>query len=192
MGERPDGVAWRSGCETHERAMAAAARWLRLGEPFAGGLVGTLRRGRKSDGVIAVFRAGAGPRLQKPAASSAFSSIGRLRDVAIDKKVIGHSGDVKRPLFAARGSVRGTRGAVPLFQKQPGDRGIGLIREPLVHEGRDFLAQIGGVGEARQFKALERSFRSRQQKIPRRLVQTAGHGDPRCWVTETSPVITVQ
>jgi hypothetical protein len=161
MGERRDDVAWRRGCEAHESVAAAPAKRLRPDGPFAGGLVDTLRRGRKSDGIIAGFRAGAGLRLQKPAPRSAFPSVCRLRDVPIRKKVIGHSGDLKRLLFAVRGRLGGARRAVAFFHKQPGDRGIGLIREPLVHERHNFSAQIGSVGEARQFKALERSLGSR-------------------------------
>jgi len=178
---------WRSAFGAHRDVVAASARWETRRTPFADGWAGTLRRAKVGDNFIAAFRAGAGLQLQKRDARSAVPSICGFRDVPIRKKVIGHSGDVRRLLFGACRDVSAARGAFALLQKQPGHGGAGLIGHPLVHQRANLLAQIGGIGEARQFKGLQRSFRGRQQKIPRRLVQAAGHGDLRSWLRKRLP-----
>jgi hypothetical protein len=45
----------------------------------------------------------------------------------------------------------------------------------LVEQGSDLLADIGGVREARQFKALQGAPRIREQELPGRLGRSGGH-----------------
>jgi len=100
---------------------------------------------------------------------------------SIRQKIIGHrmaicgnrfgGGMVRRGLC-----VSGVNRALPLLNEPAGDHGVGVFVEPLVEEGRDLLAEIGGVCKAREFVAMERVAGSGEKKLPRRLGAIVGHG----------------
>src|SRR5436309_10984496 len=51
----------------------------------------------------------------------------------------------------------------------------GILLEPLVEKRADFLPEIGGMPEAREFIALQRGARSRENEFPRGLRLLAVH-----------------
>ena len=98
----------------------------------------------------------------------------------IRQKIIGHRIPVRGSGFGGglvrrRQGVRGVNGALSLLDQPTGDQGVGVLVHPLVKEGRDLLAQVGGVGEAREFVAVKRVARSGEKKLPRRLGAVVGH-----------------
>lgn len=115
-------------------------------------------------------------------------SIAAARNVwaneSIRQKIIGHRMAVCRRWFGD-GRVRGglgfprENGALALLDEPAGDHGVGVFVEPLIEKGRDLLAEIGRVAEAREFVALQGVAGSGEQKLPRRLSAIAVHGDLR-------------
>lgn len=75
----------------------------------------------------------------------------------------------------AHGVFRDSWGAVPLFDQPAREHGAGVLFHPLIKQSANLLAEIGGVGKAREFVALERIARSREKKLPRRLGWGTGH-----------------
>jgi len=99
----------------------------------------------------------------------------------IRQKIIGHRMTVGGKRFGGglvrrRLGVRGLNGAFALLDEPAGNHGVGVFVEPLVEEGRDLLAEIGSVGQAREFVAVERVAGSGEKKLPRRLGAIGGHG----------------
>ena len=64
--------------------------------------------------------------------------------------------------------------------EQAGHAGGGVLLQPLVHQGGDLFAEIGGVAEAGQFKALQTVARSSKQKLPGGLGPVTGQGNSSC------------
>ena len=94
----------------------------------------------------------------------------------IGQKIIGRS-------FARGGRTRRVRGrrwrvhfALALLHQPARQHGGAIFFNHLIQQGNRFLAQIGDVSEPRQFVALQRIARRRQQKLPRRLNAETGHG----------------
>jgi hypothetical protein len=57
-------------------------------------------------------------------------------------------------------------GAFALLHQPAGKHGGGFFGEPLVEQGGDLLAEIGGVTETREFVALQGVARSGEQEFP--------------------------
>jgi len=94
---------------------------------------------------------------------------------SIRQKIIGHrmavgwsgcfgSGRLRRGF-----GVGGSHGALALLDKPAGDHGVGVFVEPLVKEGSDLLAEIGGVAEARKLVTLQSIAGSGEKEFPGRL-----------------------
>jgi hypothetical protein len=66
--------------------------------------------------------------------------------------------------------------ALALVHQPAGEHGGGVFFEPLVEQGRNLLAEIGGVSEPCEFVALEAVARSREQELPRGLSRVASQG----------------
>jgi hypothetical protein len=158
------------------------------GRPLLKGIVGRIERVVGST----PFRpCGARGSLDKIRKSEWFSprrtserSIAATRNVwtneSIRQKIIGHRMAVGGNRFG-RGLVRrgqgfrDANGAFTLLDEPASDQGIGVFVEPLVEEGRDLLAEIGRVTEAREFVALQGVAGSGEEKLPRRLSTVSGH-----------------
>ena len=65
--------------------------------------------------------------------------------------------------------------AFALLDEPARDQGVGVFVEPLVEEGRDLLAEIGGVAKAREFVGLQSVAGGGEKEFPRRLGALAGH-----------------
>lgn len=69
----------------------------------------------------------------------------------------------------------GLQGVV-MIEHPAGQQRLGGLLDPLVDQGGDFVAEIGRVIEAREFKALQGGARSGLQIIERRSESRYGHG----------------
>jgi hypothetical protein len=90
------------------------------------------------------------------------------RDATFRQKVIG-----RRFCPVAGGVDAGSVGVfaeedrtIWMVYEQAGQRGSGIFSEPLIEQGGDLLAEIGGVTKTRKFVALERVARSSEQEFP--------------------------
>lgn len=63
-----------------------------------------------------------------------------------------------------------------VIEHPAGEHGLGSFLDPLVDQGGNFLAEIGGVIEASELEALQGSSRSSLQIIERGSETRNGHG----------------
>jgi hypothetical protein len=94
----------------------------------------------------------------------------------VREKIIGHRMRSVEPRLGPGDDVRDLPGMLALFHQPARQHGRGVFFQPLVEQGTDLLAEIGGMTQARQFIGLQRIARSGQKKLPRRLGLVAGHG----------------
>jgi hypothetical protein len=106
---------------------------------------------------------------RKMAFTSSRASICGRRDRPIRKKIIGHGMSVFGERFAGGSVFQHLLRALPLFHQPARQHGGGILLHPKIKKRADFLAEIGGMAETREFIALERVSRSREQKLPRGL-----------------------
>lgn len=101
-------------------------------------------------------------------------------DDAIRQKIMGRSMAVAwscgRSGDGLRVGLRGADAALALLDEPAGDHGVGVLVEPLIEEGRDLLAEIGGVAKAREFVRLQGVAGSGEKELPGRLGGLAVHG----------------
>ena len=116
---------------------------------------------------------------QKIAITSRWASICGRRDRPIRKKVIGHGVSVCGESFTSKRVFLHLLRAFPLVHQPARQHCRGIFFHPLVEKGANLLAEISGVAEPREFIALQRSSRSREKKLPRRLGFVVGHGASR-------------
>lgn len=106
---------------------------------------------------------------RKMAFTSSGAAVCGRRDRPTRKKIIGHGMSVSRKSFHGRNVLRCLVRAFPLLQQPAREHGRGVLLHPKIQKGANFLAEIGGMAETREFVALQRVARSREQKLPRRL-----------------------
>jgi len=75
------------------------------------------------------------------------------------------------------GVIGGGESAFALFDEAAGEHGRGVFLEPLIEQGGDLLAEIGGVAEARKLIGLQSIARSGEKKLPGGLGGQLRHGD---------------
>jgi hypothetical protein len=121
-----------------------------------------------SHGVGGIFSSRAAYQLQHPCKTSGWAAVYGLRDGSIRKKIIGHGmrAIVARVAFGKH--VRRPGGTFSLLQKQARQHGSGVFFHPLIEQGGNLLAEIGGMRQTRQFKALQGVPGSGEQELPRR------------------------
>jgi ribosomal protein S14 len=93
----------------------------------------------------------------------------------VRKNIIGHSRRAFRRSLAGGDSLLGLRRALTVLHQSAGKHGRSILLEPLVEKRGDLLAEIGGMAEARELIALQRSARSREKEFPRGLGLLAVH-----------------
>jgi hypothetical protein len=98
------------------------------------------------------------------------------RSGLLREKIIGHSVRSIEPRFRPGDSIRDLRRTLALLHQPASQHGRGVLFQPLVEQGTDLLAEIGGMTQARQFIGLQRIARGGQKKLPRRLGVVPGHG----------------
>lgn len=112
---------------------------------------------------------------RKTTTPSGWPAISVGRDRPLRKKIIGHARSALRQRFASWLGFRCRLRALPLIHKQTSEHGLRIFLHPFVEKRPDLLAEIGGVTEPGEFKALQRVARSREQELPRRLGPMSGH-----------------
>jgi len=125
--------------------------------------------------VVAIFGAGAIQKLPITFKKSGLAGVFGLRDHSIRKKIIGHGMRDGIAGFACGKQVRLARGAFAFLQEEARKSCVRVVVHPLIKQGRNFLADIGGMGKTRQLKALQRILGSREKELPRGLGRTSGH-----------------
>lgn len=159
------------GCSTVEKVSSAerAFKWAPPSTPV---------RCIAEPSIVAIFRPGAIKKLPNAYKTSGLAPVFGLWSGPIRKKVIGHGMRRVAARFALGKHFRNAQRAFTLLQKQPREGCVGVVVHPLIDQRANFLAEIGGMREPRQFKALQRILRSREKKLPRGLGRTNGHGGP--------------
>jgi hypothetical protein len=122
-----------------------------------------------------IFSSTTAHKLQKTYKSSGWTPVYGLQGRPIRKKIIGHGMRSVTPGLDFAKWFRSARRTLALLQKQARQHGGGVFFQPLIQQGADFLADICGVRETRQFKALQGAPRSRKQELPGRLGRAGGH-----------------
>jgi hypothetical protein len=108
---------------------------------------------------------------------------------SIRQKIIGHRMAVGgyRPgacLIRRNLDVSGADITFAQLEKHASDHGVGILVDPLIEERIDFLAEIGGVSEARKLVTVQSVAGSGEEKFPRWLGAARGHGALRWnWIT---------
>ena len=99
------------------------------------------------------------------------------RSETIRQKIIGRTVAVGGSRGGGRRVIGSRNGAFALFDEPAGEHGCGIFLEPLIEEGTDLLAEIGGVAEAREFVGLQGMARSGEKKLPGSLGTELRHED---------------
>jgi hypothetical protein len=131
-----------------------------------------------SQGVGGIFSSRAACKLQHPCKTSGRAAVYGLRGGSIRKKIIGHGMRAIVAGVAFGKHVRRPGGTLSLLQKQARQHSSGVFLHPLIEQGGNLLAEIGGMRQTRQFKALQGVPGSREQELPRWLGRTGGHRPP--------------
>lgn len=166
-----------------DRGAPARSAWLRVGLTLRVRPLGTpLRRIARS-----VIRDGAGEEASLKSLKISCTSRGTSNfngwRWSIRKNIIGHrmrprsgGGVSVRRKQSLTGSVfRDARRPLALLDQPARQHGAGVLFDPLVEQGANLFAEIGGMSETRKFVALKRIARSREKKFPRRLRWGQGH-----------------
>ncbi len=122
-----------------------------------------------------IFSSTTAHKLQKTYKSSGWAPVYGLRGRSIRKKIIGHGMHSVAPGLDFGKWFRSARRPLSLLQKQARQHGGGVFFEPLIQQGADLFAKIGGVRKTRQFKALQGIPRSGKQEFPGWLGRSGGH-----------------
>ena len=147
----------------------------RVANEFAQAQRGTRARRLAGQMVCVIFRPGAALQLRKTFLNSNSAAVGGPCGGSIRKNIIGHG---RRSVGA--GFLRGQHvwrpsSAIALLEEPAREHGGGVLLYPLIDQGLHFLAEMGGVRQARQFKILQGVPRSGKKKLPRRLGRPEWH-----------------
>ena len=106
---------------------------------------------------------------RKMAFTSSGASVCGRRERSIRKNIIGHGMSVFPERFSSGNLLLRLLRALPLLHQPARQHGRGTFFNPQVEQRANFLAEIGGMVEPREFKALQRVVRSGEKKLPRGL-----------------------
>jgi len=106
---------------------------------------------------------------QKTVFSSSRAAICGRRSAPIRKKVIRHGMFFLRMNFAGVNRFRFSRRGLALLHQPTRQHGASVFFEPLIEKRANFLAEIGGVTQTREFVTLKGVARGREKELPRRL-----------------------
>jgi hypothetical protein len=106
---------------------------------------------------------------RKMAFTSSGAPICGRRDGPIRKKIIGHGMSVFRKRLRGRDVLLRLLRTFPLLHEPARQHGRGIFLHPKIKQRANFLAEIGGMAETREFVALQRVARRGEKKLPRRL-----------------------
>ena len=107
------------------------------------------------------------------------TSICGRRSGSIRKNIIGHGSgygvSVRGQKFFTRSAFGGAGRPFALLDQPASEHGASVLFDPLVEQGANLLAEVGGVAQTREFVALERIAGSREKELPRGLCCGTGH-----------------
>lgn len=96
---------------------------------------------------------------------------------AIGKDIIGHPGlFVRRKRRFAGRRMRAARRVLALLNQPASQQGASIFLQPLIEQRANLFTEIGRVAQAREFVTMQRIWRSRKKKLPRRFILLAKHG----------------
>ncbi len=170
--KRMEGMERRGTRERDARERGVAPSGVRA---FRGKSRNALAGGRGSVAPFGKFNGDVRASSQKMGFTSCGAPSCRRRRGSIRKNIIGHRMPFRFEQFLARGVLRGARRAFALLDEPASEHGAGIFFHPLIEQGANFLAEIGGMAETGKLVALERIARSREKKFPRRLSLGARH-----------------
>jgi hypothetical protein len=113
---------------------------------------------------------------RKIAFTSSGAAVCRRRDRAIRQNIIGRSVSGPQQRVARAGRFLCARRVLTLLNQVAREHGCRVFLHPLVEKRGNLLAEIGRMIETREFVALERIARSREQELPRWLRAGTSHG----------------
>ena len=126
--------------------------------------------GRGGHGVVSEIASG---KLQIEHRIMAFTSSGApvcgRHNRPLPENIIGHGMSVFRERFTRCSVLLRLLRVFPLLHQPARQHGRGIFLHPKVEQRANFLAEIGGMVEPREFKALQRVARSREKELPRGL-----------------------
>jgi hypothetical protein len=169
-------VGWSretGGCEALEGS--AWSRELLLRQPIAPGA--PLRQRAPGDwrGKISQKASVKSSEIGSPSCGAAICG---LRSSSIRKKVMGHGSPLPGRQVAGWRRFGFLRRRLGLLHEPARKHGLGAFVDPLVEKRPNLLAEIGGMSETGEFKALQRVARGREKELPRGLGSGARHGGP--------------
>jgi len=129
-------------------------------------------------GVGGTFSSRTSTNRQLPCKTSGWAAVYGLGSGSIREKIIGRGMRAVVAGFAVGEKIHPSRRAFPLLQKQSREHGGGVFFHPLIKQGANLLAEIGGTCQTREFKALQGTPRSGKQELPRWLGHSGGHRPP--------------
>jgi hypothetical protein len=97
------------------------------------------------------------------------------RNGDIREEIIGRTGCGLRGLLLRGGGLAEARRALALLEEPSGKQGSSAFLHPLIQKLADLFAEIGGVVQPGEFKALQRERRCGAKELPRRLGLRAVH-----------------
>jgi hypothetical protein len=106
---------------------------------------------------------------RKMAFTSSGASVCGRHDRPIPENIIGHGMRVFPERFSKGNLLLRLLRAFLLLYQPARQHGGGVFFHPKIEKSAYFLAEIGGMAEPREFKALQRVARSREKKLPRGL-----------------------
>jgi hypothetical protein len=125
---------------------------------------------------------------RKIASTPSGTTVCGRRSRPIRQNIIGRSTPVLRQRVAAGVSrLMGLRRPLALLDQPAGEHGGAVFFHPLIEKRANLLAKIGGMTKPREFVALQRIARSREQKRPRWL----GSGTDRVGLLRNNNICTV-
>src|ERR1700721_1133906 len=167
-------VNWADGWTREWAALAKVVGARDFDAPSRAPLSTRLRNDARQS-IGGIFNSTTAHYLQKTYKCSGWAPVYALRRRSIRKKIIGRGMCSVAPGLGFGKQLRSARRPLTLLQKQAGQHGGGVFLQPLIQQGADFLADIGGVRETRQFKALQGVARGREKELPGRPCRSGGH-----------------
>jgi len=175
MVERRIGLAEGRVVETQRWELAGGAQAARIKPRRSGGRQGI------TPGTLAANNAGAKKQRQSKNPEQGAGKLSRTR-----AGTVGRGGSIRQNIIGHRMAVggagirigrifRGGGGTAALLDQPAREHGGSVLLEPLVEEFANFLAEIGGVAQARKFVGLQGIARSREKKFPGSLGAELGH-----------------
>jgi hypothetical protein len=172
------------GCEPLE----TSAGWNAVG-PRCGRRPGTPRRRWVSASLGGRVGGELSNSSRKIASTSSGTTVCGRRSRPIRQNIIGRTTPVLRQRVVGVRRLHGVRRPLALLDQPAGEHGCRVFFHPLIEKRPNLLAEIGGMTKPREFVALERIARSREQELPRWLRPGTGHvgllrNDNICTVTD--------